>query len=55
MIGCFNFTKQFYDLKLIDIDDRSCKILKSSLSSYVKKLDGLYGKIKYNYGNQPIF
>jgi hypothetical protein len=55
IIGCFNFTKQFYDLKLIDIDDRSCKILKSSLLSYSKKLDSLYGEVKYNYGNQPIF
>jgi hypothetical protein len=51
MIGCFNFTKQFYDLKLIDIDYKTCKILKSSLSSYAKKLDNLYGKTKYNYGN----
>ena len=55
IIGCFNFTKQFYDLKIIDIDDKTCKILKSSLFSYAKKLDSLYEKIKYNYGNQPIF
>ena len=52
IIGCFNFTKQFYDLKIIDIDESSCKILKSSLLSYSKKLDSLYGKIEYNYGNQ---
>lgn len=30
------------------------KILKSSLSFYIKKLDNLYGNIKFNYGNQPI-